>query len=67
LALDHRTTVGAPIDEAIDLPVLVAAEDDRCIADIARPEVPYLRYFGLEPDKAPGRPAEDLLQFELVN
>src|SRR4029077_4802037 len=61
LAPHERPAMGATVDEGPDGASLVAVEDDRHLADIARAEITGFGNLGLEPEKAPDRPAEDPL------
>ena len=53
--------MGAAVDEGLDQPVVVAIDDDRGLAEIGGAEIAGVGDFGLEREKAPGRPAEDRL------
>src|SRR3984893_7274676 len=61
LAPHQRAAMGAAVDKGLHRPRLVPVEDDRGLADIARPEIPRVGDFGIETEKAPDGPAEDPL------
>src|SRR5215831_15059929 len=66
LASNHRASMGAAIDQSVDRAVRLAVHNDRGVADIGGAEVSGVRYLGLEPEKIPGRAAEDPLLFSLI-
>src|SRR5260370_31646033 len=53
--------MGAAVDKGPHRPGLVPIEDDRRLADVARPEIPRVGDFAIETEKAPDGPAEDPL------
>src|SRR5687767_13102071 len=61
---NRRAAVGAAVDEAVDLPVLVAADDDRDAADIGGLVVAGLGNLGGVADVHPGG-IEDALELSL--
>src|SRR6516165_7320556 len=66
LAPDHGATMSATIDQSVDRAIWVAVHDDRGVADIGSAEIAGVRNLGLEPEKIPGRAAEDPLLLALV-
>src|SRR6266478_3262711 len=53
--------MGAAVDEGLHGTGLVPIEDDRRLADVARPEIPRIGDFDIETEKAPDGAAEDML------
>src|ERR1700730_9729082 len=53
--------MGAAVDEGPHRSGLVPIENDRRLADVARPEIPRVGDFNIETEKAPDGPAEDPL------
>src|SRR5215472_1860853 len=66
LAPDHGAAMGAAIDQSVDRAVRVTVHDDRGVADIGGSEIAGVRYLGFEPEKIPGRAAEDQLLFSPI-
>ena len=67
LTLYQRAAVRAPIDECMETAILVAADDDRSIADIACPEIARRRDLRIQAKIIPGRSLEDPFLLLLVN
>jgi hypothetical protein len=66
-ALYQGTAMRAAIDECMKTTILVAADDDRSIADIARPEIARPGDLGVQAEIIPGRAFEDPFLFLLVD